>query len=410
MLVDKKSLRGCPVCEASDCEILHTQRFVLPEGHPLAEGYDVVCCHTCGFVFADTPVSQQDYDAFYRKCSKYQDDKTSTGGGDSPLDLLRLREQAACIAEVVTDRDARILDVGCANGGLLHSLKEIGYHNLTGIDPSPVCAKKTRRVAGVRTEAGTLSELPVDFGPFDCIILSHVLEHVQDLGESIRAVRGLLADGGRVYLEVPDASRYAGYLAAPFQDFNTEHINHFSLTCLVNLATRVGLTPVGDGAKVIEGPHPVPYPAVYAFFRSNPSQDPPFAMTRETALRDRILEYVQLSRQQMRAIDERLQAAVAQSPGLIVWGTGQLALKLLAETALSRARIAAFVDGNPVNHGRRLHGQRIIAPREVATLPHPIVITSILHESEIVQEIRDRLGLPNPLITLADLTLTAESV
>ena len=46
--------------------------------------------------------------------------------------------------------------------------------------------------------------------------------------------------------------------------------------------------------------------------------------------------------------------------------------------------------------------------REVAALQHPIVITSILHESEIVQEIRGRLGLPNPLITLADLTLTAQ--
>ena len=29
---------------------------------------------------------------------------------------------------------------------------------------------------------------------------------------------------------------------------------------------------------------------------------------------------------------------------------------------------------------------------------------------DAIQEIRDRLGLPNPLITLADLTLTAPSV
>jgi len=31
-----------------------------------------------------------------------------------------------------------------------------------------------------------------------------------------------------VYIEVPDAARYIDFLYSPFQDFNTEHINHLS--------------------------------------------------------------------------------------------------------------------------------------------------------------------------------------
>jgi SAM-dependent methyltransferase len=406
--MNKKSLRACPICRGAVGEVLHTQRFVLPEGHPLADGYDVLCCDACGFVFADTTVSQKEYDEFYRICSKYEDGQTSTGGGESRWDHQRLRETAATISEVIGNRDARILDVGCANGGMLRALQELGFRHLTGLDPSPVCAANACRRPGIRAEAGSLSHLPPEFGPFDCIILSHVLEHVQDLRAAIGAVRQLLARQGWVYLEVPDATRYVDFLAAPFQDFNTEHINHFSGTCLANLARCAGLTLQQDGTRLIEGPHPIPYPAVYGFFR--PRTGPASRLVYETALRGSIVEYIAQSRRQMEQIEERLRLAVESGQELIVWGTGQLALKLLAETSLGSARIAAFVDGNPINHGRLLRGQRILAPEQVAQLPHPIVITSTLHEREIVGVIRNRLKLPNRLITLADVVAPAGAI
>ena len=406
--MNKSSLRGCPICRCAAGEVLHTQRFVLPEGHPLADGYDVLCCEACGFVFADTTVSQKEYDEFYRNCSKYQDGQTSTGGGESPWDLQRLRDAATTIAEVVTDRDASILDVGCANGGLLRALQELGFRRLTGLDPSPICAANTRQHAGIRGEAGSLANLPPDFGPFDCVILSHVLEHVQDLRAAIGAVRQLLARKGVVYLEVPDAMRYADYLAAPFQDFNTEHINHFSGTCLANLARCAGLTLDREGDRVIPVAHPIPYPAVYGFFQ--PRSGPASHLVHETALRDKILKYIARSRLMMEQIEDRLRPAASSGQELIVWGTGQLALKLLAETSLGSARIAAFVDGNPINHGRLLRGQRILAPEQVADLPYPIVITSTLHEEEIVGTIRNRLRLPNRLIRLADVVVPTGAI
>ncbi len=59
--------RPCPICDGVACAELHTQRFVLPEDHPLRDGYKVVCCDRCGFVYASTPANQADYDAFYAK-------------------------------------------------------------------------------------------------------------------------------------------------------------------------------------------------------------------------------------------------------------------------------------------------------------------------------------------------------
>jgi C4-type Zn-finger protein len=71
----KKSLRNCPICQEENGEILHTQNFVLPEGHPISTGCDMLCCNRCSFVYADTKVSQKGYDIFYSQLSKYEDKK-----------------------------------------------------------------------------------------------------------------------------------------------------------------------------------------------------------------------------------------------------------------------------------------------------------------------------------------------
>ena len=94
--------------------MLHRQEFYLPQGHPLAAGYDVVACEECGFVFADTVVDQSAYDLFYAKHSKYED----SGSGQSAADARRLHDMAVAISRQASSGNARILDLGCANGGL----------------------------------------------------------------------------------------------------------------------------------------------------------------------------------------------------------------------------------------------------------------------------------------------------
>lgn len=116
-------LRSCPICASSERKVLHSQEFVLPEGHPMSRGYDVVCCINCGFVYADTNTVQEDYDMFYARFSKYEDSQASTGAGETPWDIKRLQETAEQIKYVLADTESRILDIGCANGGLLKSLR-----------------------------------------------------------------------------------------------------------------------------------------------------------------------------------------------------------------------------------------------------------------------------------------------
>lgn len=393
---DERSLaRPCPVCANAQGSVLHEQRFVLPEGHPLGDSYEVVTCSSCGAAFADTAVPQEEYDAYYARFSKYDDAELSTGGGGSPSDAARLAATAAVIADG-RERSARILDIGSAGGGLLHALRDLGFSELVGVDPSAACVAYGRDTFGLEMHQGTLASLPA-IGDFDLIILSHVLEHVEDVGEAVATLRSLLREGGELYIEVPDAMRYREFLVAPFQDFNTEHINHFSARSLENLAAASGLVMRSGAQTTIESTADVPYPAVWQIWGSPADEAPEIAF--DTELRPELERYVGASKQMMDAFAERIVSAVDRP--VAVWGAGQLTNKLLAETALGDAQIVAFVDGNAVFHGTRLKGVPIAGPEAIGSPDIPIVIASTIHQAAITRRIREDLNLGNPLITLA---------
>ncbi len=398
----KTPCRPCPVCGAVQVEILRHQPFVLPEGHLLPSAFDVVCCEGCGFCYADTPAGQADYDRYYAEFSKYADDRTSTGGGGSVEDARRLQEFAAQLAATLHDHpQASVLDIGCSNGGLLQALQTSGFQDLTGVDPSPVCVANALSRPGLRAHVGTLTNLPDTLGQYDLVVLSHVLEHVMDLGRIIAPLARLLTVEGRLYVEVPDAMRYTDFVTAPFQDFNVEHINHFDLAALERLFAAHGFVLEASGQKDLPTAQGLSYPAVYVYFRAGTSADErplPF----NSALRGALVAYIAKSQQLMDLIEEKVAPLATPGAGpIIVWGTGQLAMKLLGETSLRHAKIAAFVDGNPVNQGKMLRGAPILAPSQVAHLPlYPVLISTQLHQQAILGVLRNELSLTNSTILL----------
>lgn len=372
--------------------MLHSQRFELPAEDPLPREYDVVACPGCGFVFADTPAPQATYDAYYTGRSKYEDRHVGTGGGDDPYDRARLEGTAAFLAEAVTWRDRPTLDLGCATGGLLRALQREGFTDLSGVDPSPACAAAVRAM-GFRGHAGGLFAPPAQ-GAFALVCLSHVLEHVRDLGPAAAALRELLDEQGLLYVEVPDAAGYAAHMRAPFQDLNTEHINHFDRASLQRLLVGAGFTPIAVGEKVFEAGRGTPIPAVFALARRSDGPEAPRGYDgRATAA---VREYVARSSDELRRIDALI-APHASGP-IQVWGVGQLLFKLLADTSLGRAQVVAWLDNNPKLQGSTLRGVPVRRPAD-AEPGVPILIASTLHGPAIARAAR-ALGLDNPLIQL----------
>lgn len=393
----KNFLRACPVCGGERGDALHHQRFAVSDDYPLPDEYDLVICASCGMVFADTPATQADYDKFYATCSIYEQPAGAATGATPPEDLARLEQTASLFASHIPSKEARILDVGCANGGLLQVLGRLGFRNLVGVDPSPACVENTRR-SGYQSFRGELAQLPAEIGRFDAVILTSVLEHVLNVKSAISALVSVCAGEGRIFLEVPDAAGYADYLHAPFQDINTEHINHFSIASLQNLMGQFGFTPVLEDRVGVLGPSGLTFPGLEVGYehRSNYVQQPWII---DRAFRGQMERYIQESHGMMQEIDRQLRKVLASSKEVIIWGTGQLTMKLLCDTALKDAKVAAFVDGNPVNVGKTLRGVPILRPEKLENRSAPIILATLLHTQAIRNKITS-LGLTNPVVTL----------
>ena len=240
-------------------------------------GYDVVVCEVCGAGFANGIPPQSAFDDYYRDLSKYEDAAPRT---EPPPVEPRFRDIAALIARHIPARESRVLEIGCANGGLLKALRDLGFLNLTGSDPSPACVRAAREYYGILGFPATVFSVPAPEEPYDFLILTGVLEHIPDLDRAIAQFHRLLRPGGRVYLEVPDAGRYQPSLDAPFQEFSIEHINFFSKLSLVNLMHARGFR-VLEADHTVRPLHEVTCPCTYGVFE-NRGQPLPLEFDTET--------------------------------------------------------------------------------------------------------------------------------
>lgn len=212
--------RPCPLCDASNL------RF-LARGDRDAIGIATSQCERCGFVFSAPYYARQVIEDFYRE--RYRAVfKGQTNPGALGTQESYLSERAIFYQRWLEERGivpaagGSVLDVGCGEGSLLRALGRARPGlTLTGVEPTIAFARHVATGSGI-TVVADIADLPRD-RRFNLIVLIHVLEHVYHPVDVLRQIQERLADGGTLYVDVPDVAVHAS-----IGDLHLAHSNHFS--------------------------------------------------------------------------------------------------------------------------------------------------------------------------------------
>ncbi len=166
------------------------------------------------------------------------------------------------IASLVPACAARILDVGCAEGVLGHSLLQRGAREVVGIELNKEAAARARtRLTRVVEADAESAELPLSLGQFDCIIFADVLEHMRDPHAALARYRACLRPGAVVVASIPNV-RHCSILHMlaegrweyqPQGIMDRTHLRFFTLAEIRKMFNDVGFRIISVGANIDPG-------------------------------------------------------------------------------------------------------------------------------------------------------------
>ena len=228
----------CPLCGSEERRtVCEKGQFGLPTF--------VGVCKRCGFSYLSPRWSKERYDQFYaEEYDRYYRPET-LGAQRGTNRFLPIKAILARLAEQGELRHFNnVLDIGSGMGDALVHLKSMQSDIATyeAIEPSPTC--RDHLVAQHIGYIGSDVYAPWDVGRsgrYDLVIMRHVLEHFHEPLTVLRKVHSVLADGGLLYVAVPDAMHPTKPLRSHF--FRVVHINYFSLSSLTTMLHLAGLEP-----------------------------------------------------------------------------------------------------------------------------------------------------------------------
>lgn len=342
---------ACGVCGDGPLEEIASYRGlrrVTSDCRPWPSGGRIAVCGVCGTV--QKPVDRrflEEIDDIYRSYTIYHQSagaeqavfEQSSGlpASRSVQLIARLRGHAGLGAT------GRMLDVGCGNGATLRAFGQVapGWTKAgTEFD-----AKYRAEIEAIpNTEPLHVGPVELVPGRFDVISMVHVLEHIVEPVGVLETLRGKLAPGGLLLVEVPH------HPANPFELLIADHRTHFTADSL----TRALMTAGHEVVSVADDWIPkelsvVARPATTAEVH-RPQGDPAGAKER-----------IDASLAWLRSTADRLREVLRHGP-VGLFGTSIAGTWLAAEAGDANA---FFVDEDPARIGRTYLGKPVYAPADV---------------------------------------------
>ena len=276
-------------------------------------------------------------------------------------------------------------------------MRKKGYINLTGLDPSQNCVNNVKKM-GINCFKGDVFSVKEIFQnkKFNCIVLSHVLEHIYDLKEIAKLISNILNDDGILYIETPDASEYSNYFVSPYYYFDSEHINHFCVSSIKNLFYDLYLSPMLYKKRNLKLNNNILYPTLSIIFKKNKKIIKKNLIT-DFSVKKSILSFVEKSKNRENYFEIK-NIAIKQIP-VIVWGAGSQTTRLLANSILKECNIQAFVDSDIKKQGSFIKNIPVYSPEMIKNFNGTIIISVVFNSLGVINLIKV-MGLNNPIIII----------
>ncbi|MBO9309513.1 MAG: methyltransferase domain-containing protein [Chloroflexi bacterium] len=124
---------------------------------------------------------------------------------------MAFKKRVRCVFEWLQPTDEKvILDCGCGRGFYLNIIRAVSACKLYGLEVDAAIIAKARRnlahLPDIALVQASIYEQPFGEAQFDGVILSEVLEHIEDDVRGLREVYRVLKPGGVVAITVPNAN------------------------------------------------------------------------------------------------------------------------------------------------------------------------------------------------------------
>ena len=194
----------CPVCSSRDVRPVLQDREDR-EYHTTTRLCYYRCLRdACGHIFVSPMPSADLIGSFYQQYTTHGNPKPSFWALpivrlDRWLSDRRINEVMRRVGEGGT---RKALDFGCGSGGYAMTLKASGIDQVIGFDfdEKAVAFARSRGV-----DCYSDFEKVRDKGPFDLVILNHVVEHLVDPKSTLSGIGATIREGGVVEIRTPNS-------------------------------------------------------------------------------------------------------------------------------------------------------------------------------------------------------------
>lgn len=286
-----------------------------------------------------------------------------------------------------------VLEVGSSNGYLLKKMKGNGW-NVLGIEPSEELVDVSLK-QGVDTIRGYFGESMVDEikerigGRADIIIMRHVMEHLEHLGDIVKVLKTILGKG-RLIIEVPYLKRIIE--EKQFYAFFHEHLSYFSVTSLYYLLEMGGFYIHKVYENELEGGSVL----ISANVDSSSGMDDnvkEYLENEKSLLSEEKIElFTKNIEGDIKSIKEIIERTKRQNKTIAAWGAGQRGCTLISFCNLQSDSIKYVIDVNKNYWWKYIPGTDIkIVPPDYykKDMVDEIIIFATGYADSIIEENRE---------------------